>query len=397
VTASEPPEPPEPLEPLELPAAATAEPDGDAPEEPQHRPWWHLALRIVAVLVVLAVVIAVLRDNIPKPSEIGRALDKANWWWIAAALALQLASVGMMVRQQRRLLHAFGVPIRYPRMMAITYSSTALSMSMPAGGAVGAGWSYKQYRNSGASAATAATVLLLSGVLSVVALVLLYLGGLALAAGSRLLNLGEEDPLLAGIVGLCGLAVVSAVAWLLGRGAKAIPVTTGKSTKFLDWQHRHARLGPAVGGILSTGRRARKVRVKDWRLALLTSVANWGLDAGCLYLSCLAVGIKIELVPLGLIYLGIQLVRQIPITPGGVGVVEASLLAALVAAGAANGPGSAAVLIYRLLSAWLLVPIGYGMMWLLRRRRTDAPPRRRHWFGRGPVATVEAADAAQTR
>ncbi|WP_196073307.1 lysylphosphatidylglycerol synthase transmembrane domain-containing protein [Nakamurella alba] len=339
-----------------------------------NRPWWHLVLRIVGGVVIVAVIIAVLADKVPSPAEIGDALRRANWWWVAAGLFLQAASVGMLVRQQRRLLKAFGIPIRFSRMAAITYSSTAISMSMPAGGAFGAGWSYRQYRASGASSATAAAVLLLSGVLSVIALVLLYLAGLGFAGLSRLRDLGLEYPVRVVLIGLAGVAVVAGLSVLISRGAQAIPSGPRKGGKYTAWAERHPRLGAAASGLLSTGRRAQRVPVRDWRFALITSIGNWGLDAACLYVCCLAVGVRIDLFQLGLIYLGIQLVRQIPLTPGGIGVVEASLLAALVAAGAAEGPASAAVLLYRLFSAWLIVPVGYGMMWLLRKRRAAERP-----------------------
>ena len=79
------------------------------------------------------------------------------------------------------------------------------------------------------------------------------------------------------------------------------------------------------------------------------------------------------MVTLGAIYLTVQIVRQIPLTPGGLGVIEISLLAGLVSAGAGEAAAAATVLVYRLLSCWLIIPVGL-LGWLLLRRPPHARP-----------------------
>jgi uncharacterized protein (TIRG00374 family) len=58
-----------------------------------------------------------------------------------------------------------------------------------------------------------------------------------------------------------------------------------------------------------------------------------------------------------------QLATALPITPGGLGVVEGSITVALVTFGGGQASTVAAVLIYRLISFWLLLPVGWGS-WL---------------------------------
>ena len=72
------------------------------------------------------------------------------------------------------------------------------------------------------------------------------------------------------------------------------------------------------------------------------------------------------------IYLGVQIVRQVPLTPGGVGVIDTALVAGLTAAGATAATAVAAVLVYRLISCWLLLPAG-GVAVVLLRRRGSTP------------------------
>jgi uncharacterized protein (TIRG00374 family) len=72
-----------------------------------------------------------------------------------------------------------------------------------------------------------------------------------------------------------------------------------------------------------------------------------------------------------------RLVTALPITPGGLGVVELALTGALVAAGGEAAPVAAAVLVYRALT--YLPPILFGvpayLLWR-RNRHPDAVPAR---------------------
>jgi hypothetical protein len=55
-----------------------------------------------------------------------------------------------------------------------------------------------------------------------------------------------------------------------------------------------------------------------------------------------------------------QLAANLPITPGGLGVVEGSLTIALVQFGGLKTSTIAVVLLYRILSFWIELPVGWG-------------------------------------
>jgi uncharacterized membrane protein YbhN (UPF0104 family) len=116
-------------------------------------------------------------------------------------------------------------------------------------------------------------------------------------------------------------------------------------------------------------RAAAGVPWRHWHFALGLAMVSWLGDLACLSAAAHAMHLPLGLPDLAAPYLAIQLIRQIPITPGGVGVIEASLLTALVSAGAMAVPAAAAVLGYRLFSCWLILPAGL-VSWLLLRRRT---------------------------
>ena len=96
------------------------------------------------------------------------------------------------------------------------------------------------------------------------------------------------------------------------------------------------------------------------RRAVLWAAANWLLDAASLYVFLVAFG-KVEnpdglLVAYGLAFV----LAAIPVTPGGLGVVEGVLVPSLVGFGATRGIAIVAVIAYRLVNFWLPIPVGAG-------------------------------------
>jgi uncharacterized protein (TIRG00374 family) len=75
-----------------------------------------------------------------------------------------------------------------------------------------------------------------------------------------------------------------------------------------------------------------------------------------------------------LAYVAAATLSMIPLTPGGLGFVEAGLTGVLTLAGASPDEAVLATLLYRLFSYWLPLPMGLGAsIWFSRRHRTSAP------------------------
>jgi glycosyltransferase 2 family protein len=88
----------------------------------------------------------------------------------------------------------------------------------------------------------------------------------------------------------------------------------------------------------------------------------------CLAASVLAVGGHIALTSAAVVYLtGAAIGSAVP-TPGGLGAVEAALAAGLTATGMAAATAVSAVLLFRLLTFWLPVPVGWAAFNFLQRR-----------------------------
>jgi uncharacterized protein (TIRG00374 family) len=112
-----------------------------------------------------------------------------------------------------------------------------------------------------------------------------------------------------------------------------------------------------------------------WALALGSAAANRMLDYSALVASLYAVGARARPSMVLLAYVLALALTLVPITPGGLGFVEAGLTAVLVLAGVDKDQAVLGTLLYRLVSFWLPIPIG-ALAWAgwHLRLRPVAPP-----------------------
>jgi hypothetical protein len=104
-----------------------------------------------------------------------------------------------------------------------------------------------------------------------------------------------------------------------------------------------------------------------WTQVVGLSIVNWLASVGCLAAAILAVGAGIPWTKLLLIYCAGATASSFNLTPGGLGVVEGVLTAELVAAGMRSDVALGSVLIFRLVSFWLVMLAGWIIYWMLRR------------------------------
>ena len=107
---------------------------------------------------------------------------------------------------------------------------------------------------------------------------------------------------------------------------------------------------------------------RAWPRAVATAAGRWIFDVLSLYAALLAVGARPALSVALLAYCAAQLLGQLPLTPGGLGVVEAGLTGTLALAAVPAAPAALATLAYRLASYWLPLPVGL-LAWVWHRRR----------------------------
>jgi putative heme transporter len=332
---------------------------------------WRSAAKLwtgLAAFAILGLVVYTLRDKLPSVHSVSTAITSADVRWVLVAALMEAISMAMFARQQRELLKAMSVRMSMARAIGVTYARSAIAISMPAGSAVSAAFAFQQYRRSGASRDTAAAVMILSGVVSFFGLAALYVFGIA---GVVVTSPTEAWHRHAGLIIAAAVTLVATLAILVvlrrrrladPRPSRAALVVHEPSTGVRRWT------ASTVASVRRNVASWRTVRPRHWALALAFAALNWLTDLLCLVAAARAFALPVGLFTLASIYLGVQLVRQIPVTPGGIGLIETGLLAGLATAGATTAAAAAVVLTYRLLSCWLIIPIG-GASWLGLRAR----------------------------
>jgi len=109
-----------------------------------------------------------------------------------------------------------------------------------------------------------------------------------------------------------------------------------------------------------------------WWQALLAAAGKWVFDYLTLVFALAAVGARPNVALVLVAYSAATLLGQIPLTPGGLGVVEAGLTGTLALIGVNGGAAVLATLAYRLFNYWLYLPAGLIGL-LLHRRSTHQP------------------------
>jgi uncharacterized protein (TIRG00374 family) len=316
----------------------------------------------VSVLTVSAFVLLVLSKRGALATSFGR-LGHPHWTWIPVALALEGLSMATFAAMQRRLLTAGGKRIRRRPMMATIFAANALSVSVPlAGPELGAAFTFQRFKKLGADTSLASWTLLFGGLVSWVgAIVVLGVGG---ALRGNVIVTGAA--VFAALVALAaGVALRAAVGHShLHRSAERPVVwVIRRVSPYLSRpvEDPHAAINGWIEGLQSL-----RLSKSAWSEVGGWGLCNWLTDAGVLAVSLLAIGASVPWHSLLLVYGLAMVVGSLGITPGGIGLVEGTLCLGLVGAGLPAALALAAVLLYRLVSFWLVMATGWLVLLYLR-------------------------------
>ena len=254
-------------------------------------------------------------------------------------------------------------------------TSNAIAKVVPGGAAVGAGVGFRMLSVSGVERSSAGAALTANSIVSNGVLLCLPLVALVLSIVGAPIPRGMAHVAWGG--GVLFLLLFGAV-FVLVRFDRPIRILGGFIQRTSGWVLR--RLG-RTGGPTAAG----LVRQRDsmvaslgsrWRTALSVAVGNWLFDYFALVFALEATGTRPRLSLVLLAYAVAAVLSMVPITPGGVGFVEAGLVAMLTLAGVPGDEALLATLAYRVVSYWLPLPVGLGAHLLFRHRfgtRADGP------------------------
>jgi uncharacterized protein (TIRG00374 family) len=250
-------------------------------------------------------------------------------------------------------------------------AGNAVSRVVPGGAAAGGALQYRMLVNSGVDGAKVAAGLTAASLISTGTLFALpVLAVPAMLWGAPVAHELKRTAL----VGLGLFALMAAVGALLLTTDRPLTLVGGGAQRLINGVRR--------GRDPITDLPERLVRERDlvravlgsrWWLALLAAVGNWAFDFLALLAALVAVGTRPRPSLVLLAYVVAAVLGMVPITPGGLGFVEAGLATTLVLAGVSAGDAAVATLAYRLVSYWLPLPAGL-VGYVFYRRSYGEPP-----------------------
>jgi uncharacterized protein (TIRG00374 family) len=283
-------------------------------------------------------------------------------WWFAVMALLELASfvcvwllIGISTSSSHWLLIATSQLV-----------SNSVSSIVPGGAAAGGPLQYNYMVRGGEEPGDTASGLVAASLLTTTTL--FGLAALCVPLTFRLANLdvrleraawlGAGAFLVLLLLGFAAFTtdgllrtVARGAQWLLNRVRRRKPKSADLPQRVLE---QRDRVRHALGS--------------HWPWAVVAVVSKWAFDYFALVAAVAATGARVDSVPLLLAYVGASVLAMIPITPGGLGFVEAGLAVTLVWAGLSGANATLATLAYRLVSYWLPLVAGVAAVIVYRNR-----------------------------
>ena len=312
--------------------------------------------RIAAWLAFALVVEYLVIPQIAGTRKAIHLLGRVNPLYLLAGFGLEAASIVAYGQLTRSVL-----PRRDPEhpspslwtIIRIQLATLGLSHTVPGGAAAGTSLSYRLLTDAGVDGTDAGFALATQGLGS--AVVLNAILWLALVVSIPVTGFNPLY-LTVALIGAVLLTAFALVVFLLTRGEQRAAAMLGRLTGRLPLVNGWAverfvhRLAARLRELAAD--RPLMARAVGW------AAANWLLDAGSLWVFVRAFGGHVGPVALLVSYGLANVLAAIPITPGGLGIIEGVLTSSLVGFGTARGIAILGVLSWRLVNFWLPIPVG---------------------------------------
>lgn len=285
--------------------------------------------------------------------------------WFGLALLFESMSYLSLWSMQRVALHATS----WFAVGTTQLASGAVGSVVPGGAATAGAFAYRMLIQAGVRSEDVASGLAASTIASTAALFAMPLLALPAILGGLAAPHGLIATLYVGVAGFVAVAVLSAAAF----GWDAPLLIAGRGARWLIQRARHDQAADLPERLITQRDRMKSTFGRRWPAALTGAVGKVGFDYAALVCCLAAVGARPHPSLVLLAYIAAALLALIPITPGGLGFVEAGLTGMLTAAGVGAQQALVSTLAYRLASFWLPIPAG-GVAYMLFRRRYGPEP-----------------------
>jgi uncharacterized protein (TIRG00374 family) len=288
-------------------------------------------------------------------------LDDINPLWFVGMLALQVGSYACMWAVQHLAIRAR----RWGPVITSQLASNAFGRVVPGGVAAAGAMQYAMLVRATVPAAAAASGMTASSVIVFGTLLVLPILAVPAIVTGATVDPGLLHAAVAGAVVFLAILIVgvACVVWdrpleFVGSAAQSVRNRLLRRREPLtDLPARLIRERNIVLDVLG----------RQWWKALLGAAGRWVLDYLTLLAALYAVGSHPRASLVLLAFFAAQLLGTLPLTPGGLGFVEAGLTGTLALAGVGAAAAVVATLAYRIVAFWLPIPAG-GVAALLHRR-----------------------------
>lgn len=328
----------------------------------KHPPWGRLALRGFLLLLGMLTIYLFL-PTLLTLAEVAPKLEQVQWRWF---LLMAMLMTGAFASQWA--LTRIAVPgISWFVAATSQLTSNAAVRVIPGGVIAGGAFYFRMLAVSGVPMGTAITALAAVGILSNLVLLALPAVAVVIAVVSAPIPQGMLPVAIAGTVMFVAMFSVAVVMVKFDRPLHAIGWVV---ERVVAWAGRLLRKDWSLTAVDVIDRRDEVVSAlgKRWHKALAVAVSNWLLDYAVLVVALIAVGAHPRPSLILLAFAGAAVLGMIPLTPGGLGFVEAGLVGMLTISGIPAADALLATLAYRLFQFWLPIPAGLVSYVLFRRR-----------------------------
>lgn len=330
---------------------------------------WKQPVRSAAGLVVGGVAIYLLLPSLMAVFGSWRSLSHLDWPFAALVLAAEAASLVCLWQLNRIALHTR----EWFPVVTSQLAGNAVGRILPGGGATATAFSASMLHKAGIGTGEAWAALTASSVLQVgTALALPALALPAILAGAPV----AHDLAGAAYLGAAVLLVLVAAGFAAFASDTPLVLAGRAAQRLLNATvRRRDPVADVPQRLLTVRDFVRQTIGRRWQAALLAAAGNTSLDYLALLAALRAVGADPRPSLVVLAYAAARLLALIPLTPGGLGFVEAGLVGTLALAGVSGGDAVTATLLYRIVAFWLPLPAG-ALAYVVFRRRygaTSAP------------------------
>jgi uncharacterized protein (TIRG00374 family) len=297
----------------------------------------------------------------------GPQLRHVNPLWGVPIVLAELASFACMWALLRL---ALDVKPWFPVATA-QLAGNAFSRIVPGGAAAGGAMQFDMLRQAGIStawAATSVTAVSLISTATLLGLPVISIISILITGASVERNLFRVGSI--AVVVCIGAIAGGAVLLFADRPLSWLGEVIQKARNRI--LRRRAPMSDLADRLVDERDLIRRVLGAGWWQALIFSAGNWLLDLMALLIALAAVGAQPRASVVLLAYVVAAFLGMIPITPGGLGFVEAGLLGTLSLAGIGTDQALLATLVYRLAAYWLPIPMG-AIAYFLAARKYGRP------------------------